>query len=129
MSFKSVLDKIGADAVEVLKWLGSPTGQSLVKTGEAVVESQVPAAAGLINLANTWFAEIIKTQTIATAAGAGTGSSLQKSAAVIAAVTPQALQFAQSQGVPLTTAQLQAANDALVAFANAFANPAATPAV
>jgi len=124
MSFKTILEKIGQDAKGVLKFLGSPKGQALVGTGEALVEAEVPAATGLINLANTWFAEVFKSETIAAAAGQQTGTGVEKSAAVLAAVTPQALQFAQQQGLKLTDAQLQAANNAIVAFANAF-TPAA----
>lgn len=121
MSVKSVLDKIGSDFKAVFTFLGSPTGQKIVSTGEAVVEAIVPGTAGAITLANNWLTEIVKTQALATAAAAESGSSTQKAAATLAAITPQALQFAQVNGLPAPTAtQLAAANDALVAFLNAF---------
>ena len=122
MSFKSVLDKIGADAKAVFVFLGSPKGQAVVSTVEGAVVAFEPGASGLVALVNNWLAEIIKTESIAAAAGQQTGSGVQKAAAVVSAVAPQALQFAQANGLPSpTAAQLQAANAALVAFANAFA--------
>jgi len=125
MSVKTILDKIGADAKGVFAFLSSTKGQAIVATGEGVVEAVVPASTSLINLANTWLAEIVKSETIAAAAGA-TGSSTQKAAAVLSAVTPQAVQFAQANGLSApTAASLEAANTALVAFANAFTVPAA----
>lgn len=136
MSFKTVLDKIGADAKAVFAFLGSSKGQALIQTGEgaAVAIATVaggPAAGtaltGAFSLANTWMTEIVKTQALATAAGAQTGYGPEKAAAVLAAVTPEALAFAQKNGLPAPTAsQLQAANDGLVAFFNAFALAAPT---
>jgi hypothetical protein len=121
MSIKSVLDKIGEDAKEVFGFLSSAKGQAALAAGEGIVEAIVPGTAGAITLANTWLMEIIKTQTLATSAGAEAGSSTQKAALAIQAVAPQALQFAQVNGLPApTAAKLQAANDALVAFLNAF---------
>ena len=130
MSFKSVLDKIGADAKGVFAFLASPKGQVIVGAEEAAVEAFVPGATGLINLANIWLTEAVKTETLAVAAGsAATGNGAQKAALTIAAVGPQAAQFAAANGLPSpTSAQLTAANNALVAFANAFTVPAA-PAV
>jgi hypothetical protein len=121
MSFKSVLDKIGTDAKDVFAFLASPKGQAIVGAGEAVVEVAAPGTAGFINLANNWLTEIVKTETLATAANVGTGSDAQKAALTLSAIVPQALSFAQANGLPApTAAQLQAANTALVAFANAF---------
>jgi hypothetical protein len=121
MSLKSVLDKIGTDVKDVFNFLGSPKGQALVSAGEGLVETVLPGTAGAINLGNAWLQEIIKTQAIATAASAGTGSSTQKAAMTITAITPQALAFAQANGLPAPTATVIAnANNALVAFLNAF---------
>ena len=121
MSLKTALDKIGEDAKEVFSFLGSAKGQAEIATGEGVVESIVPGTAGLLTLANTWLTEIVKTQALATAAGAATGSQTQKAALALSAAAPQAIAFAQANGLPAPTAtQLQAANTALVAFANAF---------
>jgi len=126
MSVKTVLDKIGADFKGVFTFLGSQKGRALIATGEGLVEAVAPGATGLINLANTWLTEIIKSQALATAAGQSSGSGTQQAAAVLNAVTPQALEFLKAQGITSapTTAQLQTANSALVAFANAFTLPA-----
>jgi hypothetical protein len=127
MSVKSVLDKIGSGFKDVFEFLASSKGQAIVGAGEAVVESVLPGTAGFINLANNWLTEIVKSETLAAAAAAQTGTGSQKAALVLSAVTPQALDFAKANGLPApTAAQLQAANTALVAFANAFtAAPAA----
>jgi hypothetical protein len=73
--------------------------------------------------------EIYKAQALANAAGAcGTTGSTQKSALVLNAVTPQVSAFLKTQGLaPANSTQLQAANDALVAFLNALGG-AAVPA-
>jgi hypothetical protein len=128
MAIKSVLDKIGAGFKDVFDFLGSPKGQVIVGAGESLVEVVVPGSTGFINLLNKWGGEIIKSEALATAAGAQTGSGPQKAAMVLSAVAPQAIAFAQANGLPApTAAQLTAANTALVAFANAFT--AAPPAV
>lgn len=130
MSVMTVLDKIGADFKDVFSFLGSSKGQTIIATGEGLVEAVIPGATGLINLANTWLTEIIKSQAIATAAGQASGAGAQQAAAVLSAVTPQVLQFLQANGITTapTTTQLEAANTSLVAFANAFATTPATPA-
>jgi hypothetical protein len=121
MSVKSVLDKIGADAKDVFAYLGGTKGQAVVATGEAVIEAVLPGTAGFLNLANTWLTEIVKTQALATAASATTGSDVQKATLAISAATPQAIAFAAANGLPApTAATLLAANNALVAFGNAF---------
>lgn len=127
MSFKTVLDKIGSGFKDVFDFLGSPRGQAIVRAGEAVVETIVPGTQGLIDLANRWLVEVVKSETLAAAAGAQTGTGMQKAAMVLSAVTPQALDFAKANGLSApTAAQLAAANTALVNFANAFtATPAA----
>lgn len=128
MSIKSVLGKIVTDVKDVFGFLGSAKGQAVIAAGEGLVEAIVPGTAGVFTLANTWLAEVIKSETLATTAGQGDGSGTQKAAMVLAAVTPQALQFAQANGLPApTAAQLAAANTALVGFLNAFAvAPAST---
>lgn len=132
MSFKSVLDKIGADAKDVFQFLASPKGQAAVGAGELAVEAFVPGSAGVITLVNAWAAEVLKAQALATAAGATTAAGPQKAALVLNAVTPDALAFAKVNGLPAPTAdKLATANAALVAFLDAFtatATPAATPA-
>jgi hypothetical protein len=116
----TVLNFLG-DIKKVFTWLGSPTGQKTIATGEAVVEAVYPPATGLINIANGWLAEIIKTEAIATAAGAATGSGKQKAAMVISAESPQIMAYAQQHGLAIPTAdQISKANDALVEFLNAF---------
>lgn len=121
MSIKSVLDKIGEDAKDVFTFLGSPKGQTLVQAGEGIVEAVVPGATGAVNLFNNWLTEILKTQALATAAAAPTGSSTQKAALVLQAIGPQAVQFAQVNGVSVpTAATLNTVNSLLVQALNAF---------
>lgn len=138
MSFKTVLDKIGSDAKGVLMFFGSARGQAILKpveTGAVLAAGAFggPAATTVvsdaINLFNVWGAEVLKTQALAQAAGAGQGSGPLKAAMVISTVAPQALQFAQTHGLPNPTAeQLQLANDAIVAFFNAWGMPKDVPA-
>lgn len=126
MAIKSVLDKIAVGFKDVFNFLGSAKGQAIVSAGEAVIETIAPGTAGLINLANNWMTEIVKTETLAVAAEVQTGTGPQKAAMVLSSVTPQAIEFAKANGLPNpTAAQLAAANTALVAFANAFTTPAA----
>lgn len=120
MSFKSVLAKIGADVKEVFAYIGSPQGQAVIAAGEGVVETVAPQLTGVINLANGFITEAAKTEALAAAAGAQTGSGVQKLNAVVAAVTPQVLAFAKSNGLPTpTSATIQAAANGIVAFLNA----------
>jgi hypothetical protein len=127
MSFTSALSTIGKDIKGVFAWLGSPTGQAIIKTGEGIVEAVIPASAALINLGNTWMTEAIKTEALAAAALQQNGTSAQKAAATLLATTPQAISFAQQYGLPTPTAtQLLAANNAIVAFLNAFPGLATT---
>jgi hypothetical protein len=117
----SLLDTLGKDFKGLFAWLGSTTGQNVIKTGEGLVEALVPASAGIINLGQAWLTEIIKTQALSTAAGAQTGSNTQKAAMALSAAAPQAIAFTQQYGLPAqTAAQLQEANTALVAFLNSF---------
>lgn len=121
MSFKSVLETVGADVKNVFAWLGSPKAQQIITTGETVVEDVYPAATGLINLANTALTNIITVEGLASGAAQQNGSGTQKLAAAVEASTPAALAYAKSIGVPApTAAQIQTAVNGLVAFANAF---------
>ena len=118
-TFKSVLSVIGGDAKKVFAFLSSSKGQAVISTGEAVVEAVDPALTGLIGLFNTYLTEALKVETISAAAGAQTGSGLQKAAAVVAAVTPQVLAYAQTAGLAAPTAtEIQNQANAVVAFAN-----------
>jgi hypothetical protein len=117
----SLLDTLGKDFKGLFAWLGSTTGQNVIKTGEGLVEALVPASAGIINVGQAWLTEIIKTQALSTAAGAQTGSNTQKAAMALSAAAPQAIAFTQQYGLPAqTAAQLDEANTALVAFLNSF---------
>lgn len=120
MSFRSVLQKIGADAKSVFSWVGSAKGQAIIGAGEAVIEGVDPALTGLFSLANTYISEAVKTEALAAAAGTQTGSGVQKLAAVTSAVTPQVLAYAKAAGLPTPTAdQISAAANSIVSFLNA----------
>jgi hypothetical protein len=120
MASKSLLDTIGSDAKIVFKWFVSAQGQKIIHTGEAVAEAIDPGLTGIINIANGWMAEIIKTQTLATYAGMQSGSNDEKAAMTISAITPQIMAFAKQNGFPAPTAdKIQKANDFLVGFLNA----------
>jgi hypothetical protein len=128
-SFTSVLATIGKDVAKVFTWIGSAKGQAVISAGEAAVETIYPPATGLIALANTGLTEIIKIEALAAGAAQQTGSGAQKLDAVVAAVTPAVLQYAQQNGLATPTAmQIQNAVNGLVAFGNALAAPATTAA-
>lgn len=119
MSFKSVLDDIGNDAKKVFGWLATSKGQTIVSTVETAAEAVAPQITGVVNIVNSWLAEIFKTQALATAANATTGSSTQKAAVALASITPQVLQFAQQYGLNTpTTTDLNTINTALVTVLN-----------
>jgi hypothetical protein len=121
MSFTSVLSVFGRDVKKVFAWIGSPQAQTLIKEGEAVAEAVYPPLTGIIAIGNTFMTEAVKVEALAAAAGEQNGTGTQKAAAVLNAATPQVLAFAQQYGLPApTSAQLQQANDAIVAFLNAF---------
>ena len=131
MSFKSILSTIGSDAKKVFAFLGSSKGQQIIAAGEGVLVTVDPGLAGLAGLFNTYAAEALKIEAIATAAGSQSGTGAQKLAAVVAAVTPTALAYAQSAGLAApTAAEIQNQVTAAVAFVNAInAQPAAPPVV
>ena len=126
MSVKSVLDKIGTDIKDVFTFLSSTKGAALVDDGEELLEAIVPGAEGAITLFQNWFTEIIKTQAIATAAGAQAGSNTEKAALVLQAIGPQAIAFAQANGVSApTAAELNTINTLLVQAFNTLGTKAA----
>jgi hypothetical protein len=126
----SFLSAFGNDVKKVFSWLGSTKVQAVVGVAEAIAEAVDPALDGVITLTNTWVQEIYKAQALATAAVAtGSTGNAQKAALVLNAVTPQVTAFLKSQGLSAATAtQLQAANDALVAFLNALGGTATSAA-
>lgn len=126
MSFLSGLKVFGQDIVKVFSWAASPKGQAVVAAGEAVAETAFPVSVPIINLANAWFAKAYQVETLAVAANQATGTGPDKAALAMQTITPQVLAYAQQEGVsPRTAAQIQAANDAIVAFIKAMTQPAA----
>ena len=118
---QTLLQAIGKDIKGVFAWLGSSKGQAVIATGESLVETVVPQATGIINIANSWMSEIIKDEALAAAAGSQDGTGTQKASAVLTSVTPQVLAFFQQHNLPAPTAeQIENANNALVQFLNAF---------
>jgi len=131
--FKSFLKGFGQKALDVLKWIGSPQNQRIITTGEILAETAAtainPALAGISPIINAWTQEIFKAEALGASAVAGAETNTAKSAAVLTSVTPQVLAWAAQNKLPAPTdAKLQQANDALVAFLNAFdSNEPATP--
>jgi hypothetical protein len=126
MSWLSVL---GSDVGKVFRWLGSPKAQKIIGGIETVAEIIDPALDGVFAIMNTWGREILTAQAFETAVGSTPYSNAQKSAMVLSTMTPQILAFAAAQKLPIPDAAgIQKANDALVAFLNAFEAPA-TPAI
>src|SRR5271155_5682637 len=72
-------------------------------------------------------AEVIKTQALATAAGATTGSSATKAAVALSTMTPQVLSWAASNGYAIPdSASISAINTAIVNVLNLLGAPATT---
>lgn len=129
MSFLSGLKAFGTDIEKSFAWFGSTKGQAIVAAGETAVEAIVPASAPIVALFNEWAAKAYNVESLAVAANQGTGTGAQKATMVMNAVTPVVLQYAQQEGLaPRTAAQIQAANDAAVAFINAMTSTPAAPA-
>jgi hypothetical protein len=115
----SFLSAIGKDFKAVFSFLGSPVGKAVVGVVETGVEAAVPATTRVFNLVNNWMSEIIKVETLATAASQQTGSGAIKAAAVINSLTPEILQFAKTNGYPIPgAAQIAIINTALVTVLN-----------
>jgi hypothetical protein len=126
MGFKSVLSTFGGDIKKVFEWVGSAKGQAVVASGEAVVEVVDPGLTGIINLANTYITEALKTEALAAGAAVQNGTGTQKLAAVTAAVTPSVLAYAKSAGLAVPTAtEIQSAANGIVSFLNALNGTAA----
>jgi hypothetical protein len=126
MSFLSGLKVFGTDVEKAFAWFGSPKGQAVVAAGESTVEALIPASVPIVNLFNVWAAKAYNIESLAVAAGKATGSGPDKAVAVLTAVTPDVLQYAQESGLSArTAAQIQTANSALVTFINAMTAPAA----
>jgi hypothetical protein len=133
--FVSFLKVIGSDAKKVLAFLASPKNQAIVvateNAGAAIVGAIDPALtapiASFMPLIQNWTAEIFKAEALGAAAiGVDPAATdIQKSAAVISALAPQVIAFAEANKLPIPTGdRMQAANDALVAFFDAFEGPA-----
>jgi hypothetical protein len=122
-SFKSILESIGADVKKVFAFVASPQAQAVIAAGEGVAETAFPQITGVVNLANNYIVEALKTEALAAGAAQQNGSGVQKLAAVVTAVTPQALAYAQASGLPApTSAQIQTQANSIVAFLNAIAS-------
>lgn len=122
----SGLKVFGTDVEKAFAWFGSPKGQAVVAAGESTVEALIPASVPIVNLFNVWAAKAYNIESLAVAAGKATGSGPDKAVAVLTAVTPDVLQYAQESGLSArTAAQIQTANSALVTFINAMTAPAA----
>ena len=115
----SFLSTVGKDFKAVFTWLGSTNGQAVVGSVEAGVEIAVPAITPAITLINSWMAEAIKVETLATAAASDTGTGTQKAAAALSTMTPQVIAWATANGysVPNST-QISAINSAVVNVLN-----------
>lgn len=125
MSFWSGFKVFGKDIVKVFAWAGSPKGQQIIGTGEGLLETALPVTIPIVSLFNSWFQKAYTVEALAVAAGKGTGSGIDKASLAIQTITPQVLQYAQQEGLGArTAAQIQAANDAIVAFINAMTQPA-----
>jgi hypothetical protein len=120
MSFWSGLKVFGKDIVKVFAWAGSPRGQQVIGTGEGVIEAILPISIPIVSLFNSWFQKAYTVEALAVAAGQASGTGVDKAALAIQTITPQILQYAQQEGLKdRTAAQIQAANDAVVAFIKA----------
>lgn len=125
MSFLSGLKVFGQDIEKAFLWFGSPQGKAVVSAGEAVVESVAPASAPIVELFNEWAAKAYNVEALAVAASQASGTGPQKAALAISTIEPVVVQYAKDQGLsPRTAAQIQAANDAAVAFIKAMTETA-----
>lgn len=126
MSFLSGAKVFGREIEKAFSWFGSPVGQAVVAAGEGVVETVAPFTAPIVNVFNEWAKKAYNVESLAVAASQATGTGPDKAALVMQAITPVVLQYAQQEGVGArTAAQIQAANDAVIAFIKAMTNPVA----
>lgn len=125
MSIFSGLKVFGSKVENIFAWFGSPKGQAVVATGESFLEIAVPQSAPIVDLFNAWAQKAYTVEALAVAAGKATGTGADKAVLAISSITPTVLQYAQQAGLPQrTAAQIQAANDAAVAFIKAMTEPA-----
>src|SRR5271163_774855 len=116
MSFLSTVVK---DAKAGFAWLASTKGQAIVGIAESAVEVAFPPAASAMALVNTWMAEIIKVEGLATATGSQSGTGTQKAAMALSTMTPQVLSWAAANGYTIPdSANISAINTAVVNVLN-----------
>src|SRR5271168_3348197 len=125
MSFLSTVVK---DAKAGFAWLASTKGQAILGAAEAGVDIAFPAAVPAMALVNTWMAEIIKVEGLATTASAQSGTGTQKASLALSTMTPQVLSWAAANGYSIPdTANITAINTAVVNVLNLLgANTATT---
>jgi hypothetical protein len=91
-----------------------------------VIETVIPNSIPLVDLFNEWAKRAFTVEALAVSAGQSSGTGVDKAALAISSITPQVLAYAQQAGLaPRTAAQIQAANDATVAFIKAMTDPPA----
>lgn len=113
------LKAIAKPFTSIFHFLASPRGKALVATGEAVVESIDPALTPIITIANSWMDKVLATEQLAVTAGTQPGSGTDKAALVMAAMAPEIAKYFPAA----TAAEISNANDAIVAFLQAFSVP------
>lgn len=127
MGLKTFLSDVCKDAKKVFSFLVSKQGQKDIAGVEMAAETVTtaidPAAGavltGAIDIANNGLSEIIRVESLAAAAGAQSGTGAEKSAAVISAITPSVLSYAEKNGLAAPTGtQIQDMVDGLVKFLN-----------
>ncbi len=127
MRFLSGFKVFGKDIEKAFTWFGSSNGQRTVAAGEAVIETIYPASEPIVALFNAWAKKAYAVEALAVAASQSTGTGVAKASLAMQTVTPQVLAYAQAEGLaPRTAAQIQAANDAVVAFIKAMTDAALT---
>ena len=127
MSFLSGLKVFGHGIEKVIGWMGSDKGQQVIGAGEAVLETALPASIPIVNLFNAWAKRVFMVESLAVAAQQSSGTGAEKAQLAISTIGPQILAYAAQEGLaPRTAEQIQAANDAVVAFIKALTDPAPT---
>lgn len=118
LSFTSILSDIGNG---LKKFFSAVV--PIAESAEPIVAVAFPGISALYTATVT---EVANAETAAIAAGAQSGSSTQKLAAVVAAITPTFTAYAAANGMPApTTTTITTWTNAIVASLNAI--PAATP--
>ena len=110
------LSAIATDFKRVFAWVGSPKGQAVITGVEGVILSVDPALSGIFSLANSWMNKVLTTESLAAAAGQQNGSGTQKASAVLVAMGPEISKYFPTA----TAAEISNANNAIVAFLQAF---------